>query len=112
MRASSFRLILAAAAVFFLVQPGGAFAADSAKGTELFKGNCVMCHGENGAGSDVGKSLQAPDLRSRKVQANSDATLARFISDGNGAMPSFKDRLSHAEILDLVHHVRQLGAHK
>jgi mono/diheme cytochrome c family protein len=112
MRASSVQLAVAAIAVLFLSQSGHASAATTTKGAELFKTNCMMCHAENGAGSEVGKSIGAPDLRSRKVQSNSDAALARFISDGNGAMPSFKDRLSHQEILDLVHHVRKLGAHR
>ena len=73
--------------------------------------NCVGCHGADGSGSDVGKSLHAPDLRSHKVQMRSNADLARFISDGSGAMPPFKDSLDRQQILDVVHYVRHLGSH-
>src|ERR1700688_3046555 len=59
--------------------------AASAKAT--FQTKCAMCHGPDGAGSEAGKSLNVPDLRSEAVQKLPDAQLAQTISDGKGGMP-------------------------
>ncbi|MEO6828200.1 MAG: cytochrome c [Acidobacteriaceae bacterium] len=74
-----------------------------------FQSTCAMCHGKDGGGSEVGKSLHAPDLRSAKVQSQSNKALARFISEGKGAMPSFAGQLSPAQILHEVHYIRSLA---
>lgn len=79
------------------------------KGTATFKNNCVVCHGPNGAGTALGKSLQAPDLRSAKVQKMPDAELAQTIRDGKKNMPGFKSAFSSEQIQALVKHVRELG---
>ena len=100
---------LAAVAVLFLAQPG--LAATVTTGSSTFQSTCATCHGSDGGGSDVGKSLHVPDLRSAKIQSHSNAELARFIGDGNGAMPAFKDRLSNRQILNEVHYIRSLARH-
>jgi len=48
-------------------------------------------------------------LGSADVQKMSDKELTATISDGKGAMPSYKDRLSGAQIKDLVSYIRELG---
>src|ERR1700719_3846041 len=63
---------------------------DSASAKATFQAKCAMCHGPDGAGSEVGKSMNIPDLRSEAVQRLPDAELVQIISDGKGAMPSFK----------------------
>jgi cytochrome c6 len=80
--------------------------AASAKAT--FQTKCAMCHGPDGAGSEAGKSLNVPDLRSEAVQKLPDAQLAQTISDGKGGMPPFKSSLSEAQIHALVKYVRSL----
>ena len=77
-----------------------------------FRTKCAMCHGEDGAGSDVGKSMSVPDLRSQTIQKLSDAELAEAISNGKGGMPSFKNSLSADQIHALVTHIRTLAAKK
>jgi mono/diheme cytochrome c family protein len=67
-----------------------------------------MCHGQDGAGSAVGKSMNVPDLRSPVVQKLSDAELAQVISNGKGGMPPFKGSPSEDQIQDLVTHIRSL----
>jgi cytochrome c6 len=84
--------------------------AASAKAT--FQTKCAMCHGPDGAGSEAGKSLNVPDLRSEAVQKLPDAQLAQTISDGKGGMPPFKSSLSEAQIHALVKYVRLLGQKK
>ncbi len=74
-----------------------------------YKTNCVSCHGPDGRGSTVGKSLHAADFHSAQVQQQSDAQLAGVISEGRGNMPAFGSRLSKDEIDALVKHIRALG---
>jgi cytochrome c6 len=77
-----------------------------------FKTKCAMCHGPDGSGSEVGKSMHVPDLRSQVVQKQSDAELAQIISNGKGGMPAFKDSLSEDQIHALVAHIRTLHQKK
>ncbi len=78
-------------------------------GQAAFKGNCVACHGRDGAGTPLGKSLQAADLRSPEVQKKSDAELSQAIADGKGNMPSFKRVLDPEQIQAVIKYVRELG---
>ncbi len=85
---------------------------DSAASKATFRTKCAMCHGQDGGGSDVGKSMNVPDLRSQAVQKQPDAELAQIISNGKGGMPSFKSSLSEEQIHGLVTHIRSLAAKK
>lgn len=85
---------------------------DSAASGATFRSKCAMCHGQDGAGSTVGKSMNVPDLRSPAVQKLPDAQLAQVISDGKGGMPSFKGSLSGDQIHSLVSYVRSLHQKK
>src|SRR5229473_6015053 len=85
---------------------------DSAASSATFRTKCAMCHGQDGGGSEVGKSMNVPDLRSSVVQKLPDAQLAQIISDGKGGMPSFKNSLSEEQIRDLVAHIRSLRQKK
>jgi cytochrome c6 len=73
-----------------------------------FRTKCAMCHGQDGSGSQFGKGISVPDLRSPVAQKLSDAQLAQIISDGKGRMPSFKNSLSEDQIHGLVSYVRLL----
>ena len=85
---------------------------DSAASSATFRTKCAMCHGQDGAGSDVGKTMNVPDLRSQVVQKLSDAELAQIISNGKGGMPSFKSSLSEDQIHSLVAYIRSLHPKK
>jgi cytochrome c6 len=85
---------------------------DSAASSATFRTKCALCHGPDGAGSEVGKSMNVPDLRSDAVQKRPDAELVQIISDGKGGMPPFKSSLSEPQIHDLVSYVRSLGKKK
>ena len=95
-----------------MVPQASSFAEQSDKGASAFKGNCASCHGEDGAGTSLGKAMQAPDLRSEQVQKLSDAELNTTISEGKNNMPAFKATLSADQIQALVKHVRSLGKTK
>src|ERR1700740_2107191 len=60
---------------------------DTAAATTDYRTKCALCHGPDGAGSAVGKSMRIPDLRSQVVQKKADSELAGIISSGKGAMP-------------------------
>jgi mono/diheme cytochrome c family protein len=83
-------------------------APDAAASSATFRTKCAMCHGQDAGGSDVGKSMNVPDLRSPAVQKPPDAELAQVISNGKGGMPSFKNSLSEEEIHGLVRYIRSL----
>jgi len=85
---------------------------ESAASVATFRTKCAMCHGQDGGGSEVGKSMNVPDLRLPAVQKLPDAELAQVISNGKGGMPSFKNSLSSDEIHALVTHIRLLRRNK
>jgi cytochrome c6 len=85
---------------------------DSAASIATFRTKCAMCHGPDGSGSEVGKSMNVPDLRSPAVQKVPDAQLAQIISDGKGGMPPFKNSLSTDQVHSLVAHIRSLRGKK
>ena len=85
---------------------------DSAASSATFRTKCAMCHGQDGSGSEIGKSMNVPDLRSQAVQKLPDAELAQIISNGKGGMPSFKNSLSEDQIHSLVAHIRSLHQRK
>src|SRR5689334_23390308 len=89
-----------------------AYAEQTDKSANTFKGNCASCHGEDGAGTALGKAMQAPDLRSEDVQKLPDADLVKAISEGKNNMPAFKATLSAEQIQALVKHIRSLGKTK
>lgn len=87
-------------------------AASSDQAKTTYKSTCITCHGADGAGSSLGKSLKVPDLRAGEIQKKSDAELKTSVSDGKGNMPSFKNSLSPDQIQALIAYVRELGKAK
>ena len=77
-----------------------------------YKTNCVSCHGQDGRGSAVGKSLHAADFHSAQVLQQSDSQLAGVIAEGRGNMPAFGTRLSKDQINALVKYIRTLNGSK
>src|SRR6266436_9057758 len=77
-----------------------------------YKTNCVSCHGQDGRGSAVGRSLHTADFHSAQVQQQSDAQLAGVVAEGRGNMPAFGTRLSEDQIDALVKYIRTLGKAK
>ncbi len=77
-----------------------------------YKTNCVSCHGQDGRGSGVGKSLHTADFHSAQVQQQSDVQLAAVVADGRGNMPAFGTRLSKDQIVALVKYIRTLAKAK
>ena len=86
-------------------------AADTASGGKLFADNCVICHKEDGTGGKVtieGKSLDAENLTEAKIKNMSDEKISGYILNGieDEGMPSFKGKLSEAQIREVVRYIR------
>jgi mono/diheme cytochrome c family protein len=86
--------------------------ANNQTGKGLFQTKCATCHGPDGAGSKLGRRINVPDLRSSKVQGQSDTVLKQIISDGQKNMPAFRSTLNKVEIDSLIHHIRGFGIAK
>ena len=72
--------------------------------------NCEACHGPEGVGGMVkveDKQIKVASLKADHAIKHSDEQLAKVITGGEEAMPAFKDKLSQAEIQDLVKFVRK-----
>lgn len=111
--ASAILIVLVAEIVFFSASAVRADAGQNSAATKTtFRTKCAMCHGPDGAGSEVGKSMNIPDLRSQAVQKLSDAELTQIVSDGKAGMPPFKGSLSEAQIHALVRYVRSMRQRK
>ena len=81
---------------------GGGGTAPAPDGAELYRANCIACHGTDGSGG-TGTPLTDP-----AVTGLTDARMASSIRNGIETMPGFPG-LSDAEISALVDHVRTLG---
>jgi mono/diheme cytochrome c family protein len=87
--------------------------ADADPGKEVYAMNCMICHKEDGSGGKRtvdGKPINAEDLRKEKFKVATDEKLASYVRDGipDEGMPAFKGKLTEAEILNVVKHVRSL----
>ena len=75
-----------------------------------FQKNCVTCHGEQADGGmkEVdGKRFKVPSLREGHALQHTDDKFIGQITEGDEEMPAFKDKLTQAEIQDLVKFIRK-----
>ena len=75
-----------------------------------YDAKCAKCHGKDGRAKGlINKAKGVRNLTDAKWQQDiSDERLFNSISNGRGKMPSFKKKLSEAEIDALVAYVRRL----
>jgi mono/diheme cytochrome c family protein len=92
--------------------PVPADAASIARGTELFRINCVICHGPLGKGDgpiSIYLQNRPANLTSLPVQALSDGGIFLTVSQGiQGKMPALNENLTVRERWDVVNYVRTL----
>lgn len=72
--------------------------------------HCEACHGPEGVGGLVkveDKQIKVASLKADHAIKHTDDQLAKVITGGEEAMPAFKDKLTQAEIQDLVKFVRK-----
>jgi mono/diheme cytochrome c family protein len=74
-----------------------------------FGKHCEGCHGPKGEGGPVkvdNKQIKVPSLKSDHAIKHTDDQIAKMITNGEEEMPPFKDKMSQAEIADMVKFVR------
>ena len=83
------------------------------RGRELYRLNCIYCHGEKGMGDGVIASFFAnkpADLTATGVQTLSDGAIFLTISNGVAErMPALNENLTVRERWDVVNFIRTLG---
>lgn len=85
------------------------------RGAEIYKTNCLSCHGESGAGDGpAGAALTpAPSPIGHTTQMLSDGMVFYRVSEGGAefqtSMPAWKDILSEEQIWDVIAYVREIG---
>jgi mono/diheme cytochrome c family protein len=81
-----------------------------ADGKKLYEDNCLMCHGEKGAGDGItGENLlvKPADLTDAKLmKSETDGSLFWKITTGRAPMQSWKDTLSDTQRWQLVDYIR------
>ena len=76
----------------------------------VYAEHCARCHkidGEGGTVEVLGKKLKVPSLKKGHALDHSDAEFFKQISEGEDAMPAFKDKLSKEQIDGLVRFIRK-----
>ena len=87
--------------------PGAVRAAEDGK--SLYDTKCALCHGKNGVAKPAAagsKNFNDPAFQA----GSSTAAIAQMITDGKGKMPSYRSKLSPAQIQAIAAHVKTLGA--
>lgn len=81
-----------------------------ARGTTLFKTNCVLCHGPSGRGDGAVAASLDPRPADLAMMAGMHPAgdFAWKIANGRGMMPAWNELLSEAEIWDLVNFIKRL----
>lgn len=72
--------------------------------------NCEACHGPEATGGLVkvdNKQIKVPSLKAEHAVKHTDDKITKMITNGEEEMPSFKDKMSAAEIQDMVRYVRK-----
>jgi mono/diheme cytochrome c family protein len=94
------------------VNPVAADAASISRGMELFRINCVQCHGELAHGDgpiSIYLTNKPANLTSLSVQALTDGGIFMTITNGvPGKMPALNENFTVRERWDLVNYVRGL----
>jgi mono/diheme cytochrome c family protein len=76
----------------------------------IFAAECARCHGVKGEGGTptvLGKKIKVPSLSKGHALSHTDEQLVKIVSEGEEAMPAFKDKLKPEEITTLVRMIRQ-----
>ena len=103
---NSFRNLAAVTAVLLVA---GSMGFAQSAGEATYKAKCQMCHGATGAGdTPAGKAMKVKPFNDPEVAKMSDAALIGVVKNGQGKMPAYQDKLTDAQIKDVVTYIRGL----
>lgn len=75
--------------------------ATTISGVGIYKSNCLSCHGMNGQGGSKGPAINTAEYKDpKKVMA--------VVRNGKGSMPSYKSKLTSAQITAVSNYVATL----
>jgi mono/diheme cytochrome c family protein len=75
----------------------------------VFKAKCAPCHGPAGdANTPAGKALKVPSFTSEALLKETDANMLAITKNGKGKMPAWHDKLSDAQLKDLIAFIRAM----
>ncbi len=78
-------------------------------GEATYKAKCQMCHGATGAGdTPAGKAMKVKPFSDPEVAKMSEAALMNITKNGQGKMPAYKDKLTDAQIKDVIAYIHGL----
>ena len=84
-------------------------AAAQTAGETTYKAKCQMCHGADGeAKTPAGKAMKAIPFSDPALVKKSDADLIAATKNGKGKMPAYSDKLTDAQIKEVVAYIRTL----
>jgi len=93
--------------------PAGGTAAVEMDGAKIYADKCVLCHGPGGKGDGPGGAALNPKPRDHTdgayMNTRTNEQLEEVISNGKGAMPSWKSQLTPDQIKAVLKHVRSLA---
>jgi mono/diheme cytochrome c family protein len=78
---------------------------------EIYAKNCDACHGpkaEGGLAKVDNKQIKVPSLKAEHAIKHSDEVLTKTITNGEEAMPAFKNKLTADEITLMVRYIRKV----
>ncbi len=92
--------------------PVSATATSLARGAEIYKANCLTCHGAEGEGDGPAGAALKPPPANLKVMApqHPDGDLAWKIAEGRGTMPPWKGAISEQDIWNVVNYIKRMSA--
>ena len=101
------RLFRNAAAAMVMILLAGSVSFAQSSGEALYKAKCQMCHGEKGlADAGAGKAMKVKPATDPDVKKMNESQMIDAVRNGMGKMQPYKDKLSEAQIKDVVTYFR------
>jgi mono/diheme cytochrome c family protein len=77
----------------------------------IYAKDCEKCHGPDGKGGrvklDDGSRLRVPSFREGHALRHPNSEFVKQITNGGDGMPAYKDKLSQAQIDEMVSYIRR-----
>jgi len=78
-------------------------------GADTYKSKCQMCHGADGTGNTpAGKSTKVHSFSDPDVLKMSDDELISITTNGKNKMPTYKGKLTDAQIKEVIAYIHTL----
>lgn len=101
-------LTISAASALVLALAVTAGAAAAPDGKALYESKCAMCHGKDGVAKQP-MAKGSANLNDPAYQgANDAAAIVKVVTEGKNKMPSYKTKLTEADIQAIAAHVKTL----